>query len=929
MRKLSHVLWLTGFICLLLLALSTYVLAGHEKVTVMNNLTSMPLAFTENRGQWPDDVLFRANSGGAMMWFTRGGAVYQFTRSIPANKSQDAPPFAVGSERFDHEPDSIETSTIKATFVGANPDPQIVGWDKMEYKCNYFIGNDPDKWHTDVTNYKSITYKNIYDGIDLKYYGNGKQMEYDFIVAPGVDPSQICIQYDDAKSVSVNGNGELVVETDWGQVIERKPLVYQSSKNYTQRINCEYVLIDENRFGFYLLDGYDSEMVLVIDPVLSYSTYLGGNDWDNSFGITVDEFNNVYVIGVTYSSDFPRENPYQASISVDNDDAFVTKLNSSGNGLIYSTFLGGNHSDCGRDIVVDSIGAAYITGFTHSDNFPTANPYDASHNNPHGYDAFVAKLSPAGNELIYSTYLGGVGTDNGYSGGGIAIDGDGCAYVTGETSSYNFPTQNAYDNTLSGRDAFVTKLSAPGNTLIYSTFLGGNDVDMGDGIKVDNDGCAYVTGRTLSTNFDTLNPFQESLGEEGHYDAFVTKLSTAGNSLIFSTYLGGENDDMGCGIDIDSHNYTYITGFTKSDSFPILNPYNGVHNGSEPDAFITKLGLDGDTLVYSTYIGGGYVDYSRCIDVDHNNCVYIAGETYSSDFPTVCPFVMNLPGSDAFVTKLNSAGNDIIYSTYFGGSGDDYCYGITVDESNSVYITSWTNSNDFPLENAFDSILGGDRDIYVAKISEAYDTDCDWVCDTADNCPFDFNPDQIDTDGDGNGDSCDICPGYDDYIDTDEDGWPDGCDNCPNDFNPNQIDTDSDSVGDSCDNCVNVYNPIQEDIDADSVGDSCDNCIDVYNPDQSDSDGDEIGDACDCDCEPGSVNLDGTINIFDITYLISYLYLDGPAPQPYELCSGDMNGDCIVNIFDITGLIAYLYLDGSRPRTCEEWVTDCGLPLRK
>ena len=470
MRKLSHVLWLTGFICLLLLALSTYVLAGHEKVTVMNNLTSMPLAFTENRGQWPDDVLFRANSGGAMMWFTRGGAVYQFTRSIPANKSQDAPPFAVGSERFDHEPDSIETSTIKATFVGANPDPQIVGWDKMEYKCNYFIGKNPDKWFTDVPNYSSITYKEIYQGIDLKYYGNGQQMEYDFIVSPGADPSAIQIKYDGIKSLSVNSDGELVIETEWGEVVEKSPVVYQIQDDVKIAIEGEYLTTNDGSFGFQLDSDYDPSLPLVIDPVLTYSSYLGGSGNDNGYSIAVDANNCAYITGITTSSDFPTENPYQAHQG--SIDIFVTKLSSSGSSLIYSTYLGGESSDDGRGIFVDIEGNAYVTGSTGSTDFPTENPYQTD---VEGYwDVFVTKLSSSGNSLIYSTYLGG-GSDD--YGSGISVDIDGNAYVTGYTLSTDFPTENPYQANLERYwDVFVTKLSSSGNSLIYSTYLGGGGV---------------------------------------------------------------------------------------------------------------------------------------------------------------------------------------------------------------------------------------------------------------------------------------------------------------------------------------------------------------------------------------------------------------------------------------------------------------------
>ncbi|MCD6250537.1 MAG: SBBP repeat-containing protein, partial [candidate division Zixibacteria bacterium] len=447
---------------------------SQQQLIIEKNLTSMPLAFTENRGQWDEQALFRANAGGATMWFTSTGAVYQFTRSIPGEEPQAGPvdPIHELSGRqtpssapdMDCEPEQYESMTIKASFVGANPNPQVVGLEEMEYKCNYFIGNDPNEWHTDVPNYTAVLYEQVYDGIDLKYYGNGKQMEYDFIVSPGADFSQIQIDYEGAESISVNISGELVVETEWGEVVEQKPVIYQMVNNTRIPVTGVYSLKDDNSFGFKMTGDFDSSLPLVIDPVLSYSTYLGGNGDDYGVSIAVDGSGSAYVTGHTNSTNFPTLNPIQATNQGAPYDVFVTKLSSSGNSLVYSTYLGGSSADWGESITIDGSGSAYVTGDTYSTDFPTLNPIQTTN---HGYyDVFVTKLSSSGNSLVYSTYLGESDNDGGNS---IAVDGSGSAYVTGQTFSTDFPTLNPYQTYQGDYDLFVTKLSSSGNSLVYST----------------------------------------------------------------------------------------------------------------------------------------------------------------------------------------------------------------------------------------------------------------------------------------------------------------------------------------------------------------------------------------------------------------------------------------------------------------------------
>ncbi|UCD62862.1 MAG: SBBP repeat-containing protein, partial [Candidatus Zixiibacteriota bacterium] len=634
-------------------ALAVSVLPSELEISVTKNLTSMPLAFTENQGQWDEKVLFRADAGGATMWFTSDGAYYQFTRRIPGDESRGAQPLAVGSDRFDREGDKFETMTIKASFVGANLRPAMRGESLLDYRCNYFIGNDPAHWRTDVPNYNAVVYDEIYPGIDLKYYGNGKEMEYDFIVSPGADPSRIKIQYEGAESISVNELGELVVATKWGEVIERRPVVYQLQNGARVAVEGQYELTSANSFSFSLNDDYDQSLALVIDPELCYSTYLGGSNNDWGTAIAVDASNCAYVTGTTKSPNFPTENPYQTD--QDGDDVFVTKLNSSGNGLVYSTYLGGSSGQAGFGIAVDGSNCAYVTGCTGSSDFPIKNAYQTTYQGE-GDEGFVTKLNSSGNDLVYSTYLGSSTVDFCFA---IAVDGSNCAYVTGFTTGDDFPTENPYQTNQGSDDVFVTKLNSSGDDLVYSTYLGGNGSDEGWAIAVDGSGCAYVTGRTASDDFPTEDPYQTD-PSYWEWDVFVTKLNSSGNGLVYSTYLGGSGSDGGYAIAVDGSGCAYVTGHTLSTNFPTENPYQTNHGSG--DVFVTKLNSSGNGLVYSTYLGGSLAEGGGGIALDAADCAYVTGFTNSPDFPTQYPYQDHQGNNDVFVTKLNSPGNGLVYS---------------------------------------------------------------------------------------------------------------------------------------------------------------------------------------------------------------------------------------------------------------------------
>lgn len=915
------------------------------------DVSSLPLSFTANNGQWDNQIKFRANSGGAILWFSSDGAYSQFNRVIEPEQNIDEH-LMPDQER---ELKNIETMMIKTSFVGSNQNARVVGLDEIEYKCNYFLGNDPTNWQIDVPNYQAVIYKGIYEGIDLKYYGNDRQMEYDLIIAPGADYRKIEIEYEGAESISVNKEGQLVVKTKWNEVIEKRPIIYQENDNKRIPIYGEYKITDNNKFSFEL-DDYDISLPVVIDPVLEYSTYLGGSDLEIGLGIEVDASGMAYVVGWTSSVDFPTLNQYQDTLN-NSPDVFVTKMNSSGNGLIYSTYLGGSNNDYGISIALDSSGSVYITGQTESDDFPTVNSYQSVHK--YDRDAFVVKLNNSGNDLIYSTYLG----DNGYDvGRDIAVDNSGAAYITGRTSSSYFPTLNAYHDMKWGEwDAFVTKLNSSGNSLIYSTYLGGSEVynnyfpEYAEGIIVDDLGFAYVTGRTNASNFPLVNPLQSSM--MGVEDAFVSKLNSTGDSLVFSTYLGGDGADFGYDLGIDKSGSVYVTGYTESSDFPVKNPYNESLQGSR-DAFVSKISSAGDSLIYSTYFGGGDIDDATDIEVDKYGLAYIVGTTSSLDLPTLDYYQDVLRGvDDAFVAKLNNLGNGLVYSTYIGGDSTEIGYNLAIDAIGSVFITGNTHSDNFPTLNPVQDTLSGSFDAIVLKFQKGNDSDGDGLDDNEDNCPFYFNPLQGDSDSDNVGDSCDLCEGFPDSIDTDDDNIPDSCDVCEG-YDDNS-DTDSDGIPDGCDLCTDTDNdgfgdpghpgntcPEDQcegfddnvDTDMDGIPDGCDIC-EGYD-DNVDNDFDGIPDGCDqCEgfddnidsnensipdsCEIcGDINLDGTVDISDLIEFNDIFIGTTPIPQLFGVA--DLDSCSGIDISDITYFVDYYLTSGPPPHcdvdTCVETV---------
>jgi hypothetical protein len=689
----------------------------------------LPLSFEVNRGQADSHVKFFARGQGYSLFLSTTEAVFSLVRPTRRKSGGGS---LVGHEAAARRT-AVPTSVVRMSLAGANPAPRVEGADELPGKSNYFIGSDPAKWRTDIPNFAKVKYGDVYPGVDLLYHGQRRRLEYDFVVAPGADPGVIRLDFRGVTRTRLDARGDLILSVAGGEMRQQRPVVYQEAGGARRHVEGRYVLKGKHEVGFEVAD-YDREKPLTIDPVFIYATYLGGADEDIGYAVAVDATGNTYLTGKTSSTNFPTANPTQPG-NGGQSDVYVSKLNPSGTALVYSTYLGGTGGggDHGYAVAVDASGNAYVTGYTRSNNFPVVNPLQPS--NRGGTDAFVAKLNPTGSQLLYSTYLGGsdFATGIGDWGYAIAVDAAGNAYVTGDTTSNDFPTVNALQPTKGGgHDAFVAKLNPAGTALVYSTYLGGsqtehggitndlNSTKPGNRIAVDAAGNAYVTGYTSSTNFPTANALQPML--RGASDAFVTKINAAGTALVYSTYLGGSGSggDHAYGITVDASGSAYVTGDTASADFPTTaHAFQQVKRERE-DAFITKLDAGGTALVYSTFLGGDGGDFAYGIAVDEVGNAYVTGETFSTGFPVENPLQPNLAGgNDGFVTKLNSTGRALVYSTYLGGRAGDSGSGIAVDAGDNAYVTGWTISTDFPTVNPlhFDK---GHQDAFVARILDTH-----------------------------------------------------------------------------------------------------------------------------------------------------------------------------------------------------------------
>jgi hypothetical protein len=605
---------------------------------------------------------------------------------------------------------------LTVRFAGANLEPRIEALDGLAGKVNFLLGDQREDWQTDVPTYAAILYHDLYPGIDLAYSVAQGRLKSEFRVSPGADPAVIRWLYQGALERGIDGGGRLVVTAAGGQVQEAKPDLYQEAGGLRAPVEGGYRLLEDGTVGFNVAH-YDRSRALVIDPVVEFSTYLGGGGLDGARAIAVDAAGNSYVAGFTDSSDFPAVNPLQARGG--GTDAFVAKLSAAG-GLVYCTYMGGSWDDRAFGIAVDAGGSAYATGWTYSPNFPTTGG-TLQRSLGGGRDAFAAKLDPAGNTLAYSTYLGGSGYD---TGNGIAIDGSGNAYVAGDTSSGNFPVLYPVQGSNGGgQDAFVSKLNPSASALVWSTYLGGSGADLANAIAVGAAGNTYITGGTTSTKFRVFQPLQSS--NAGGQDAFVAEFSSDGRALAYCTYLGGSGgsvtaNEMGTAIQVDASGNAYVAGMTSSPNFPTVNAFQPLRGGGSMDAFVSKLNPAGSALLYSTYLGGTGVDYAYGIAVTSSGAAAVAGYTSSSNFP-VSGAVQPLKsgGYDGYVARLAPAGNTLEMATYWGGSNSEAVYAVAVDVSGGTWIAGQTLSTDLPLKNPTQPVNAGGYGAFVTKLGAA------------------------------------------------------------------------------------------------------------------------------------------------------------------------------------------------------------------
>jgi hypothetical protein len=691
--------------------------APHVTISPAPNLAltavygNLPLRFEANLGQTDPRVKFLARGSGSELFLANSEAVLVLTKPAPSDTKapENAQPISSLATGKSKRPAKLQSTALRFSLVNANSAAQISGLDELPGTSSYFIGDDPRRWVTAAPNYSRVEYRGVYSGIDLQYYGAGRNLEFDFDIAAQADPSEIRLKIDGADSLTATSSGDLAIATANGEVRLDRPEIFQLNGNQRETIEGNYVLANKDEITLQL-GPYDHTRALIFDPVIQYSTFLGGTTSDSANSIFVDTNGNAYITGTTSSADFPTTaNTVQANLRGTHSNAFISKLSSNGAVLLYSTYLGGTGAtgDLGTSIAVDSQGDAYVTGATSSADFPVVNPFQGTLKSA-STNAFVAELNPTATALLYSTYLGGSGAD---TAAGIAVDSSGSAYVTGTTSSKDFPLQGPIQGTLksAGSTGFVTKLSPNGTALVYSTYLGGSGLgDASLAITLDSSNDAFVVGSTDSADFPTTTgAFQTSINGTG-LNAFLSELNSGGSALSYSTFLGGSNPNGGTGtsVALDSSGAAYMTGTTSASDFPVTpNSAEPTAPGTNEHAFVSKINPAGQgvsDLVYSTYLtGSNGTDAGLGIAVDSSGSANVTGFATSTDFPATRGAIQPSPksaGGNAFITRLNSDGSVFLYSSTFGGSNakGDVGDGIALDTSGSAYIAGQTFSSDFP-----------------------------------------------------------------------------------------------------------------------------------------------------------------------------------------------------------------------------------------
>ena len=746
-----------------------FALGGSPEPTkqrIVSIYRSLPLSFEGNQGQADGDVRFLSHGAGYSIFFKDREAVLLLSKKRSVGKPSHSSGLGahVPAQR-----EEVNTDVVQMRLINAG-NPMLTGEERLPGTVNYFVGNDAAQWHTGVSTFEKVRYRGVYPGVDLVYYGNSDRLEFDFELAAGADPRNVRIRFDGARKLTLDREGNLEIAAANGAIRFHKPAIYQPTDgNGRHAVEGSFRIIAGTTVSFNL-GSYDRSKPLVIDPILNYSTYLGKSGQANA--IVLDSEGNAYVTGwagaaMPVTAGAVQSAPVHKVSGGTYQSVFVAKLNSTGTGIIYCTYLSGNGDDVANAIAVDAQGNAYLAGSTSSTNFPTTQSAFQTTNNipPASYaqtqfplpTGFVAEINSTGTALVYSTYLGGSATSEIT---GMALDAQGNAYVTGATDASDFPvTQGAFQSvsniSTDQETGFVSKVNSTGTGLVFSTYLGGsklgnplfygaNNLASPAGIALDASGNAYVTGATGSADFPTTPGAFQLTNDASEVTAFLTKINPTATGLVYSTFLGGTYWDDSLAVSVDSSGDAYLTGFTGSTDFPVTA---GVFQPSVPPygeqvAFVAKFNATGAGLIYSSFLGGEdsynppYAT-GTAIAVDGSGDAFVTGNTDLLDFPvTAGAFELEnrtqlISGDDSsFLTKVNPAGTQLLYSTYLSGSGDgsgdscDCAYGITLDSSGNPYIAGTTSSTDFQttlgaFQGSITSAASSSNQIFVTQFNES------------------------------------------------------------------------------------------------------------------------------------------------------------------------------------------------------------------
>jgi hypothetical protein len=709
-----------------------------------NSYGQLPMQFEKNQGQTDSRVQFLARGGGYTLFLSPEEAVFSL-RPPKLEKERTLRAGRKGKRQL-QSLQPKKASVLRMKLADGNRAPIFEGTDQLPGSVNYLIGKDPSKWQVGIPVFTGVRVLNVYPKIDMVYYGNSRQLEYDFVVNPGADPSRIAFEFQGATGVSLAETGEVQIDSQAGRVTIHKPSIYQMEHGLKKVIDGNFAMRDGRKVGVEVKN-YDRTKPLVVDPVLAYSTYLGGSGQDSANDIAVDSQGYAYVTGDTSSVDFPTVSPAISSVPNGTTIGFVSKLNQTGTALVYSTYLGGTTNDSLQGIALDGAGQVYVTGMTASVDFPvtSANAFQVSYGLGATLNAFVAKISADGRSLLYSTYLGGNSDDEGTS---IAVDANQNAYVAGYTSSSTFPVTaaRAFQSTLNSPNGngFIARIDTTqtgNNSLIYSTFLGGSSPYSmaqlpsgsfgGDGvlgIAIDSNQNAYVVGDASSIDFPlTASKAFQTTGSANN-SVFLTRLDTSksgASGLIYSTFLGGTGPygDLGSRVALDPLGNTYLTGDAFSMDFPTTV---GGTNSANGKAFVAKFNtnLSGvASLIYSTLVGGTGGEQAFAIAVNPEGDAYVGGDTGSTDFPVTSGAIQTTLRSSSwngFIAGLMSDGSTI-YGSYFGGSGigsGDHVQALAIDSNANVYFAGQTDSTDIPTTSGvLQTTLGGTTNSFIGKLT--------------------------------------------------------------------------------------------------------------------------------------------------------------------------------------------------------------------